>query len=59
MGELSLNVSYANREVIFPSEIERAVRTLADVGPIEDDAKDAAYSLLRKGKACAVSSRRT
>jgi hypothetical protein len=35
MDELSLNVSYASREEIFAWEVERAVRILANAGPIE------------------------
>jgi hypothetical protein len=35
MEELSLNVSYASREEIFAWEVERAVRRLADAGPID------------------------
>jgi hypothetical protein len=35
MEQLSLNVSYASREEIFAWEVERAVRRLADAGPID------------------------
>ena len=35
MDELSLSVSYANREEIFAWEVERAVLRLADAGPID------------------------
>jgi hypothetical protein len=35
MDELSLRVSYANREEIFAWEVERAVCRIADAGPID------------------------
>jgi hypothetical protein len=35
MEELSLSVSYASREEIFAWEVERAIRRLADAGPID------------------------